>query len=179
MRIICSAMAFIFLLSGCAFFKKAQLMNKPYQSVTSGPMAKLSFISPSYEGFVLADTDLDMNIAYEAPSSDATCELDIKGRVRLDTDEKEKNVFISANKETYILVSYFQNCFGCDSVSASQKFMFVPEDAKNYTVEYKMKDGMYKVLVYEGLPGHKVADIKLGPWYRCHKSENTAKTAPK
>ena len=176
MRVICVSIAFVFLLSGCAFLKKAKIMHKPYQSVTSGPMAKLSFISPTYEGFVLADTDLDMNIAYEAPSSNSTCELDIKGRIRLDADEKEKTVTIAANKETYILISYFQNCLGCGSTSASQKFMFVPEDAKNYTVEYKMKDGMYKVLVYEGIPGQKVADVNLGPWYRCHK-ENTGAAA--
>jgi hypothetical protein len=171
MRSLISIVVFVFMLSGCEFIRKERLMNKPYQSITSGPMAKLSFISPTYDEFILADTDLDMIIAYEAPFSNETCELDIKGRVRLDADEKEKSVFIPAGKATYILVTYFQNCFGCGSVSASQRFMFVPENAKNYTLEYKMKNGMFKVLIHEGLPGQKVADVELGPWYRCHKPE--------
>ena len=143
-------------LAGCAQFQA-------YESVTSGPKAKLNFSSPSLEGFILADTDLDLQI-YEANKD---CDLTIKGRIELEPDEKEKSVFIPAEKYIFLNVKYFQNCFGCGATSGGKSFAFLPEDGKEYTVVYEDKAINFGLSLFEGAPEKKVADVESVRWSKC------------
>jgi hypothetical protein len=162
---------FLIFLSGCALSKDYRDAVQPYQSPSSGPTAKIHFVTNQLEGFFLADTNLDLNFYYPQKQCQ---ELDSRGRIELEPDKNSANTMITANKDTYLRVLYSQNCFGCGTSSGKITLAFLPQEGKEYTVEYRMKGSRLKVVFYEGAPYQKKADVPTWEWSECKKRLNPA-----
>lgn len=117
-----------------------------YESVTSGPRAKVIFSSPEFRGRTLRATTVHLYL-YDVGEN---CTFSTNGRVILSSENNEKVIFIPADRRRYFRVEYYQRGVLSGKRNRRQKeFSFVPQENYEYTIEHIDKPGKIKVNFYE------------------------------
>jgi hypothetical protein len=153
----------VVVLAGCAHMQG-------YESVQTGPRAKINFISPHLRGgFIVEKLEL------EVFEPDDNCVFTSKGRISLSTDTKSVATYVPANQRAHFRIRQYQvNNYATKELRMT--FSLVPQDGAEYTIEHIDNPSRLRVNFYKHDRGSKKIQIEVQGFDACEK--NSGARAP-
>lgn len=150
----------------------------PYQSVESGPRAKVTLTKISTNSPSIPEYKNSPALSTYVYEADGECKMHFKGRVKIEDEERSRAVFLPAGR-TYLVVGLrLPEYFTPDGENVS----FVLEPPQEYTILYENKgrsstymgDLQYKLSYLRG-SGATAESIAVDQWSIFQQEKGTIK----